>query len=160
MFWMCMEKRCSLKCEPEYFEISWLNGHLKPEKKWVRQDSLQGMRMWCPTTGKSSRQSTSAGAVCHVGTKVWLSLNLGSLAFDPKQSQTLSPKLFILLQRRQLGKYWQWQVTRGIRDCTHGNLLVTGKGKAIFEYLLKLDWIHNSFLFISPSGCFPSIFVS
>ncbi len=44
--------------------------------------------------------------MCHVGTKAWLSLDLGSLAFDLKQSQTcgstLSSKLFILLINNNL----------------------------------------------------------
>ncbi len=144
----------------------WLNGHLKPEKKRVRLDSLQEMRMWCSTTGKNSRQSTSAGAVCHVPcrdksvVKPGFGISCIWSEAEPNLWFNSFIKALYFAYKQQLGKYWQWQITHGIRYCTHGNLLVTDEGKAILEYLLKLDWLHCSFLFLSPSGCLPSIFVS
>lgn len=56
MLWMSLWKKCSLKFKTENVEYFWLNGDVKLEKNWVRQDSLQEMKMWCPTTGKNSRQ--------------------------------------------------------------------------------------------------------
>lgn len=92
-----------------YFILFWLNGDVNLEKNWVKQLVYRKWKCDVPQLGRTPDRE----AVCYVGTTVWLSPNLGSLAFDPKQSQTcqttLSLKLFILLQRQQVRMYWQWQ---------------------------------------------------